>query len=158
MLISQLHPITSDIVSTGGRKGKVITQLKLSHFDIFFCQSAVRTCNTGDEMFVFFLLLSIVTLTNHIFFSRWSLSLKLNGPLTNTSSIYCISKCSISRHVSHKYHPCQNVIKAIGVFRQAIVLYETFDGRLILGKKCSQSKCELGCTRVIKCSFSYESP
>ena len=65
---------------------------------------------------------------------------------------------NFTTRITPVHHPCQIVIKAIGVFRQAIVLYETFDGRLILGKKCSQSKCELGCTRVIKCSFSYESP
>ena len=68
MLIGQLHPITSDIVSTGGRKEKVITQLKLSHFDIFSVNPLSARAILGMKCSFFLVIVNCYSHESYIFF------------------------------------------------------------------------------------------
>ena len=122
MLISQLHPITSDIVSTGGRKGKVITQLKLSHFDIFSVNLLSARAILGMKC-SFFSCYCQLLLSRIIYFFLDGLSLieakwAIDKYLVN---LLHFKMLNFTTRITPVHHPCQIVIKAIGVFRPAIV-------------------------------------
>ena len=122
MLIGQLHPITSDIVSTGGRKGKVITQLKLSHFDIFSVNALSARAILGMKCSFFLVIVNCYSHESYIFFldglslieAKWAIDKYLVNLLH-------FKMLNFTTRITPVHHPCQIVIKAIGVFRQAIV-------------------------------------